>query len=107
MEHATAIHTCICGCGREVATPFRRDSWTISNDGVGVSLGQSIGNGALPCRSQYIIRGNRIVGSSPRRPTLVSGEFLNLRRCTNGSDDGSQGGRNWRFPQCPPCVPEN
>ena len=68
MEHATAIHACMCGCGREVVTPFRRDSWTISYDGVGVSLRPSIGNGALACRSHYIIRDNRIVWLKPETP---------------------------------------
>lgn len=68
MEHAVAIQACVCGCGREVVTPFRSDSWTISYDGVGVSVRPSIGNGALPCRSHYIIRDNRIVWLEPEMP---------------------------------------
>jgi hypothetical protein len=71
MEHATAIHQCMCGCGREVVTPFRRDSWTISYDGSGVSLRPSVGNGALPCRSHYIIRDNRIIWLEAENRGLV------------------------------------
>lgn len=75
MEHATAIHACMCGCGREVVTPFRRDSWRLSYDGVGISLSPSIGNGALRCRSHYFIRDSKVVWLDPeerRSPTLDS-----------------------------------
>lgn len=61
MDYATAIHACMCGCGREVVTPFGRASWTITYDGERVSLWPSIGNGAFPCRSHYIVRDGRIV----------------------------------------------
>ncbi len=61
MEHSTAIHSCMCGCGHEVVTPFGRRSWSVTYDGEGVSLWPSIGNAALPCRSHYILRDNKIL----------------------------------------------
>ena len=67
MENATAIHRCMCGCGSEVVTPFARRSWKLSYDGTGVSLWPSIGNGALPCRSHYVIRDSQVEWLEPER----------------------------------------
>jgi hypothetical protein len=65
MEYATAAHSCCCGCGLQVITPFTPTDWKLTYDGETVSLWPSIGNWNFPCRSHYIIRKNRIVGAGP------------------------------------------
>lgn len=60
MEFATAVHSCACGCGMEVVTPFTPTDWNLTFDGVSVSLAPSIGNWSFPCRSHYWVRRNQI-----------------------------------------------
>ncbi|MFK1389389.1 DUF6527 family protein [Pseudomonas aeruginosa] len=60
MEFASAAHSCACGCGRKVITPFSPTDWQMVFDGETVSLRPSIGNWSFPCRSHYWIRSNRI-----------------------------------------------
>ena len=60
MEFATAVHSCCCGCGMEVVTPFTPTDWKLIFDGVSVSLSPSIGNWSFPCRSHYWIKNNQI-----------------------------------------------
>ena len=55
MDYATAVHTCCCGCGREVVTPLSPTDWALSYDGVSISLNPSIGNWSFECRSHYWI----------------------------------------------------
>ena len=74
MEFATAIHLCCCGCGREVVTPFTPTDWKLTFDGVSVSLSPSIGNWNFPCRSHYIIRGNRVIQAAPWSQSMVDAE---------------------------------
>ncbi len=59
--HATAVHSCFCGCGREVVTPLSPTGWQLTFDGKSVSLDPSVGNWSLPCQSHYFIRKNRVV----------------------------------------------
>lgn len=61
MEFGTAAHSCCCGCGLEVITPFTPTDWKLVFDGETISLSPSIGNWNQPCRSHYIIRRNCIV----------------------------------------------
>jgi len=63
MEYATAVHSCCCGCGVEVVTPFTPTDWKMTFDGETVSLWPSIGNWNEPCRSHYIIERSRILGA--------------------------------------------
>ena len=65
MEYATAAHSCCCGCGEQVITPFTPTDWKLTFDGETVSLWPSIGNWNFPCRSHYIIRNGRIVSADP------------------------------------------
>jgi hypothetical protein len=65
MEYATAAHSCCCGCGEQVITPFTPTDWKLTFDGETVSLWPSIGNWNFPCRSHYIIRNSRIVSAEP------------------------------------------
>tara|TARA_B100001939_G_scaffold337205_1_gene341226 strand:- start:9015 stop:9440 length:426 start_codon:yes stop_codon:yes gene_type:complete len=60
MEFATAVHSCACGCGMEVVTPFSPTDWKLMFDGVSISLSPSIGNWSFPCRSHYWIRNNQV-----------------------------------------------
>ncbi len=60
MEFATAVHSCCCGCGMEVVTPFSPTDWKLIFDGVSVSLSPSIGNWSFPCRSHYWVTNNQI-----------------------------------------------
>lgn len=61
MSYATASHVCFCGCGMKVVTPLSPTDWRLSFNGDTVSLDPSIGNWSYPCRSHYILRGNRVV----------------------------------------------
>lgn len=65
MEFATAAHSCCCGCGEQVITPFTPTDWKLTFDGETVSLWPSIGNWSFRCRSHYIIRRSRIIGAEP------------------------------------------
>ncbi len=60
-RYRTAVHKCCCGCGREIVTPLSSAEWVVRRNGNQVSLWPSIGNWSLPCRSHYIIRGNRVL----------------------------------------------
>ena len=63
MDYATAAHSCCCGCGLQVITPFTPTDWKLTYDGETVSLWPSIGNWNFPCRSHYIIRHSRILSA--------------------------------------------
>lgn len=60
ITYATAVHLCVCGCGKEVVTPFSPTDWKLLFDGETASLTPSIGNWSFPCRSHYFIKRNRI-----------------------------------------------
>lgn len=60
IPFSTVIHKCCCGCGHEVVTPLSPRGWQLIFDGESVSLHPSIGNRALPCRSHYWIKTNRV-----------------------------------------------
>jgi len=61
QRYRTAIHRCCCGCGREVVTPLSPADWTLEIVNDAATLHPSVGNWSLPCRSHYLIRGNRVV----------------------------------------------
>lgn len=58
----TALHLCMCGCGREVVTPLAPapKGWSLTYDGATATLSPSVGSRALPCRSHYYIVGSRV-----------------------------------------------
>jgi len=60
VGYATAVHSCACGCGGRVVTPFTPTDWQLLFDGETVSLSPSIGNWSFQCQSHYWIRRNRI-----------------------------------------------
>lgn len=59
MKYATASHLCLCGCGKEVATPLTPTDWRLTFDGR-VSLHPSVGNWSFKCRSHYVIAANQV-----------------------------------------------
>lgn len=61
MEYGTVVHSCCCGCGHEVVTPLTPTDWRLTFDGETISLWPSVGNWNLPCRSHYVIKGNRVI----------------------------------------------
>lgn len=61
MQYATAGHSCACGCGEEVMTPFTPTDWKMIFNGETVSLWPSVGNWQLACRSHYIIENGRVI----------------------------------------------
>lgn len=74
MEFSTAAHSCCCGCGREVITPFSPTDWRLTFDGQAVSLWPSIGNWNLPCRSHYVISDGEVHEAGPWSPEQVEAE---------------------------------
>lgn len=65
MAYATALHSCCCGCGEEVVTPFTPTGWRMTFDGESVSLHPSVGNWNQPCRSHYVIDRGRVIDAGP------------------------------------------
>ena len=65
MEYGTAAHSCCCGCGEEVVTPFTPTDWKMTFDGETVSIHPSIGSWSLACRSHYVIRNNCAIEAEP------------------------------------------
>lgn len=59
IPFATAVHKCVCGCGKEVVTPLTPTDWKLIFDGETISLDPSIGNWSFDCRSHYWIKQNR------------------------------------------------
>lgn len=74
MEYATATHSCCCGCGEEVVTPFTPVGWRMTFDGETVSIWPSVGSWTLRCRSHYVIDQSSAVTAPPWSDTQVEAE---------------------------------
>ena len=74
MEYATAAHSCCCGCGEEVVTPFTPTDWRMTFDGRAISLLPSIGNWTLPCRSHYVVKNGVVVVARPWSAKRIAAE---------------------------------
>jgi hypothetical protein len=61
LQHSTAVHNCMCGCGNEVVTPFSVSDWSIKFDGESITLDPSIGNWNFECRSHYWIKKSKVI----------------------------------------------
>ncbi|MDA3837484.1 MAG: DUF6527 family protein [Candidatus Delongbacteria bacterium] len=55
IKYATAVHSCACGCGKEVVTPLSPTDWKLTYDGATITLSPSIGNWNFECKSHYWI----------------------------------------------------
>ncbi len=74
MEYATAVHSCCCGCGERVVTPFTPTDWSMEFDGESVSLSPSVGNWNQACRSHYVIKQNRVIEAGPWSAARIEAE---------------------------------
>lgn len=74
MEYGTAAHSCACGCGEEVMTPFTPSDWKMTFDGETVSLWPSVGNWQLGCRSHYVINKGQILPAGTWTQRQVAAE---------------------------------
>lgn len=61
FECNVVVHLCACGCGEKVVLPLSPSCWSLEYDGESVSMGLSIGNYQMPCRSHYWIRHNKVL----------------------------------------------
>jgi hypothetical protein len=74
MDYATAVHSCCCGCGDRVVTPFTPTDWRMTFDGESVSLHPSVGNWNQKCRSHYVIQENRVLEAGAWSASQVEAE---------------------------------
>lgn len=74
MEYASAAHSCCCGCGEEVVTPFTPTDWRMTFDGESISLWPSVGNWNQRCRSHYVIDRGRVLEAAPWSQGQIEGE---------------------------------
>ena len=72
-------HLCACGCGIAINTPLHPTAWTLTCDGVSVSLWPSIGNWSEKCQSHYWICNSEIQWA----PKWSRREILNSRKDRN------------------------
>ena len=61
MKYSTLVHRCPCGCGGLSEIGLHPATRIMIYDGQNISVEPSIGVNALPCRSHYWIKNNRIV----------------------------------------------
>jgi hypothetical protein len=83
IPYATASHRCFCGCGMKVVTPLSPTDWKLAFDGDSVSLHPSIGNWSYPCRSHYVLRGNRVLWAGP----MSKAEIRAVRQADGGDKE--------------------
>jgi hypothetical protein len=74
MDYATAVHSCCCGCGDRVVTPFTPTDWRMTFDGESVTLHPSVGNWNQKCRSHYVIQKSRVLEAGPWSASQVEAE---------------------------------
>ena len=74
MDYATAVHSCCCGCGERVVTPFTPTDWRMTFDGETISLSPSVGNWNQKCRSHYVVQRSRVLESGTWSDVQVEAE---------------------------------
>ena len=74
MEFATAAHSCCCGCGEEIVTPFTPTDWRMTFDGQTISLWPSVGNWSLHCRSHYVVKKGAVIEAPPWSDGQIAAE---------------------------------
>lgn len=80
MDYATAIHSCCCGCGDRVVTPFTPTDWRMTFDGESISLHPSVGNWNQKCRSHYVIQRNRVLEAGSWSKSQIEAESRRDKR---------------------------
>ncbi|KOP59346.1 hypothetical protein OX90_11910 [Pseudomonas coronafaciens pv. porri] len=76
MDYATAVHSCCCGCGERVVTPFTPTDWRMTFDGESVSLHPSVGNWNQKCQSHYVVQRGRVLEAAPWSQSKIEAERL-------------------------------
>lgn len=84
MDYATAVHSCCCGCGDRVVTPFTPTDWRMTFDGESISLHPSVGNWNQKCRSHYVIKRSRVLEAGPWSNTQIEAERLRDKKAKAG-----------------------
>ncbi|MCP2024278.1 UNVERIFIED_ORG: hypothetical protein J2Y76_005193 [Pseudomonas reinekei] len=74
MDYATAVHSCCCGCGERVVTPFTPTDWKMTFDGESISLHPSVGNWNQNCQSHYIVQRGRVLEAGPWTQAKIEAE---------------------------------
>ena len=74
VDYATAVHSCCCGCGDRVVTPFTPTDWRMTFDGESISVDPSVGNWNQKCRSHYVIRRSRVLEAGPWSNAQIEAE---------------------------------
>lgn len=83
MDYATAVHSCCCGCGERVVTPFTPTDWCMTFDGETVSLSPSVGNWNQKCRSHYVVQRGRILEAGLWSDAQVEAERRRDKKAKN------------------------
>ncbi|WP_438332249.1 DUF6527 family protein [Burkholderia pseudomallei] len=101
VEYGTALHSCCCGCGEQVVTPFSPTDWKMTYDGESVTLTPSIGNWHSACRSHYVIRQGRVIEAESwsqaqveaehRRDMAAKARFYRAQTASEGTQDARPG----------------
>ncbi|SBW84034.1 hypothetical protein PVE_R2G0004 [Pseudomonas veronii 1YdBTEX2] len=76
IDYATAVHSCCCGCGDRVITPFTPTDWRMTFDGESISLHPSVGNWNQKCQSHYVIQRGRVLEAGSWSQTQIDAERL-------------------------------
>lgn len=105
MEYATAVHSCCCGCGERVVTPFTPTDWNMTFNGESISLNPSVGNWNQKCRSHYVIRQGRVLEAGPWSNAQVEAERRRDKRA-KASHYGGNGEMRSAVQQLTVLAPE-
>lgn len=105
MEYATAVHSCCCGCGERVVTPFTPTDWHMTFDGDSISLHPSVGNWNQKCRSHYVIRRSRVLEAGPWTNAQVEAERRRDKLAKAAHYRGAKNVPSGAHPQTPGALP--
>lgn len=89
FKYSSVLHTCCCGCGREVITPLSPAQWSLTYNGQAITLEPSIGNWSFPCRSHYWIRANKVVWGRQFSQERIDAVREQDERALHGFVDGT------------------
>lgn len=103
MDYATAVHSCCCGCGDRVVTPFTPTDWRMTFDGESISLHPSVGNWNQKCRSHYVIQRSRVLEAGPWSQAQIETE---RRRDKNAKASYYSAEHAARLQATEPTVPD-
>lgn len=101
MDYATAVHSCCCGCGDRVVTPFTPTDWRMTFDGESISLHPSVGNWNQKCRSHYVIQRGRVLEAGPWSQGQIEAERLRDKKAKAAHYCAANGTR----PELPASIP--